>query len=198
MKASAGQIAAIHTIAKRIGMTDDDRRTVMRGLTGCETSRDLTAFQASKFIDELNRLGAPATKVDARPDGALRLSGPYAPVCRALWLSGYNLGLVRDRTDRALVTFAKRQTGIDHLDWVRRPADGKRVIEALKAWLERAGGVAWPDCHNPSARARKLSIVEAQARLLGLPAESLDAYRDSELDVLIAERGRTIRKRQAP
>lgn len=195
MKASAGQIAAIHTIAKRIGMTDDDRRTVMRGLTGCETSRDLTAFQASALIDHINRMAAGGDQ--ARPDGALRLSGPYAPVCRALWLSGYNLGLVRDRTDRALVAFVRRQTGIDHLDWVRRPADGQRVIEALKAWLER-GGVAWPDCHNPSARAKKIAIVEAQARRLRLPAESLDAYRDAELDALIAERGRTIRKRQAP
>jgi len=116
--------------------------------------------------------------------GALRLDGPYAGVCRALWLSAWNLGLLRDRTDKALAAFVKRQTGLDSPNWMRDPADGAKAIEALKGWIarpiERGGaGVAWPSeaaarkAGVSWGRARKLAVIAAQRRMLGALARGV-------------------------
>ncbi|WP_409362078.1 phage protein GemA/Gp16 family protein [Bartonella heixiaziensis] len=56
---------------------------------------------------------------------------------------GWNLGIIRDRSDKALLAFVKRQTGIDHIRFLRDSDDACRAIEALKGWLQREGGVDW-------------------------------------------------------
>ena len=68
---------------------------------------------------------------------------------------------MRDRDDRALVAFVKRQTGIDHVRFVRHGADAMKAIEALKGWLERAGGVDWKSHEDPAD-----CVLQAQVRRL--------------------------------
>ena len=46
------------------------------------------------------------------------------------------------RDDKQLLAFVKRQTGIDHANWVLDNADAVRVIEALKSMMTRRG-VRW-------------------------------------------------------
>jgi len=54
----------------------------------------------------------------------------------ALWITLHRAGKVRDGSDRALMSFVKRQTGKDHLKWCS-VEDKSAVIEALKNWEER-------------------------------------------------------------
>ncbi|WP_395815224.1 regulatory protein GemA [Devosia sp.] len=136
---SSGQIAAIHTLKARAGLDDASYRQLLDTVAGVRSSTALTHVQAALVIDRLK--GCSTTSQTPR---ALALSGPYVGICRALWIAGWHLGLVGQREDSALVAFVARQTGLDHLNWLRDPADAAKVIEALKAWLARDAGVRWP------------------------------------------------------
>lgn len=208
MTATPRQIAAIHTIAKRAGLDEEARRAVIQRETGKRSSRDLSEPEAGRVIDALKVFQGgvePPSKAASgapRARGARKLSGPYAGVAQALWISAWNLGITHDRTDVALLAFVKRQTGIETLAWVRDAKDGGRVVEALKAWIVREAGVSWPV--SGEAVARKRAVVSAQLRILGpagapydflpRPQAELDRRPDDTLDALAQELGRRIRK----
>jgi hypothetical protein len=65
----------------------------------------------------------------------------YLPKIRALWLSAYELGIVRDKSDGAMEAFITRQTGLATSRWLNDGDDAGKVIEALKGWMARDGGV---------------------------------------------------------
>ena len=60
-----------------------------------------------------------------------------------MWIAGWNLGVVRDRDDAAMIGFIKRQAKVDHTRFLHHHADATSAIEGLKAWLARDGGVDW-------------------------------------------------------
>lgn len=157
--ATAAQIGAIHAIAKRIGLDDDSRREVIASATGKRSSRELTMGEAISVIDRLKTIQGGG--VEATAKGARSLNGDYAPKLRALWISGWHLGVVRDRSDAALLTFLERQTGIAHTRFLRSATDARRVIEALKAWLAREAGVAWPRERGASRFLSKVAVHDA-------------------------------------
>ncbi|OYW33892.1 MAG: hypothetical protein B7Z41_04120 [Rhizobiales bacterium 12-66-7] len=189
--ASAAQIGAIHVISKRIGLGEDERRALMVAATGKRSARDLTSGEAITVIDRLKVLQGDG----AAPKGAPGLDGIYAPKLRALWLSGWHLGVVRDRTDRALLSFLERQTGLSHTRFLRDSADASRVIEALKAWLSREAGVEWPA--RGTVLDSKAAVFRAQqARLAALGcARHPDIANPTEetLDAAIRADGKRLR-----
>lgn len=163
---SKSQIKAIHTLKSRARLDDDTYRAFLERETGKRSSTQLSISQAVKVIDRLKALTndarSPAEAASSRK-AKDTLTGPYAAKLRALWISGWHLGVVRDRRDAALLAFVRRQTGIDHTRWLREPADARRAIEALKAWLTREATVDWRgDRTDP-----KVAVIEAQLRLLG-------------------------------
>jgi phage gp16-like protein len=179
--ASSKQIGAIHAVKARLGLDDAAYRDVIEALTGQRSAKGLTAPQAARVLDHFNGLsGQPrSTFKSGLPDalprqagpgrgaaaGALALDGAYAPKLRALWITAHDLGIVRDRTDAALVSFVARQTGIVHTRWLRDPADAARVIEALKSWISREGDVTWP-ARTADPLDIKRAVLEAQWRRL--------------------------------
>ena len=90
---------------------------------------------------------------------------------RALWISAFHLGVVRERGDEALAAWLGRQTGAEAAR--ATPAALARAARALEAWLARAAGVDWRphlslgrngrvrETRHPKAR-----VLEAQWRLL--------------------------------
>ena len=132
-------LATIHIGLKQLGIVEDDARDLYERMAGERSLRAMTPAQHKAVIDELRRLGfKPASKGSRK-----RIEGKYAAKLQALWIAGYNLGLIRNKDDAALLAFVKRQTGIDHTRFLRYAEDGARAIEALKGWLERDGGVDW-------------------------------------------------------
>lgn len=132
-------LATIHIGLKQLGIVEDDARDLYERLTGERSLRAMRPDQHKALIDELVRLGfKPASK-----GSGWRLEGKYAPKLQALWIAGYNLGLIRNRDNAALLAFVKRQTGIDHTRFLHYSDDAAKAIEALKAWLARDGGVDW-------------------------------------------------------
>lgn len=133
---------AIFAGLKALGITEEeDRRALFQRVTGQPSLRSMVRSEHDMVEAEIRRLQG-GTGGNAA-GGKSTLTGTHAKKLQALWIGGWNLGLVRDRRDQALVAFVKRQTKIDHPNWVRDPALARQAIEALKDWLRRERGVMW-------------------------------------------------------
>lgn len=184
---SKAQIGAIHSLKAKAGFDDDTYRSFLERETGLRSASQLDGAQAGKVITRLKAIsGGSQTSVE--PD----FTGPYGAISRALWLSAYNLGVVSNRTDAALLAFVRRQTKIDHINWVRDHDGGSAVVDALKKMLARDGGVVWPKSKADSAEARKRAVIAAQLIRLG-EADLSAAVALDHLDSTIAALGRRIR-----
>ncbi|TDT88076.1 uncharacterized protein DUF1018 [Azorhizobium sp. AG788] len=185
--ASSAQIGAIHALAGRIGLTEDERRAfIARQASGKTSCRQLSGREAVRVIDGLKALQGGR--------GATDLAGPYAAKLRALWLSGWHLGVVRDRTDAALLAFLERQTGLEHTRFLADAAAARRVIEALKAWLAREAGVEWPASGN--VEESKAAVWRAQRRQMeALGLDGSEGQPGADVDAEIRAAGALIRRR---
>ncbi len=157
-------IAAIHVARKELGLDEDTYRAALVQVTGKSSSAAMSEAERQRVLEHFRSRGFKGSSTSRRKP----LEGKFAGKLQALWIAGWNLGLVRDRDDRALIAFVKRQTGIDHVRFLRHGADAMKAIEALKGWLERAGGVDWKEHQDPGD-----CILAAQLRLLGSPKDSV-------------------------
>jgi len=155
-------IRRIHARARELGIDEDTRRAIQLRATGKASCKDMDAAELRRVV----------SAIDGRGPGDRLPESDLLPKLRALWISGWHLGVVRDRTDAGLAAWLRRQTGLDAAAWANavQLAD---TIEALRAWLARDGGVDWRpyvqvdrqgqarDVERPRAR-----VLEAQWRLL--------------------------------
>ena len=153
-------IRQVHAEARRLGIDTDERKALQVREVGKESCADMT-------VPELRAV------VQAMGEGRDRLPD-HAPArkLQALWISAYHLGIVHDRTDRALCAWLRRQCKIDAAQWVTAGRAAK-AVEAMQLWLTREAGVDWSpyvvlgrngasrEVKNPQAR-----VIEAQWRLL--------------------------------
>ncbi|WP_276200380.1 regulatory protein GemA [Chelatococcus sp. XZ-Ab1] len=190
-RVTPAQICALQAARRKAGMTDEDYRAWLDSRAGVFSTTELSRTAAARLIDELNAR-AP------RRSPAATVSGIYAGKLRALWISGWQLGVVAERDDRALLAFVQRQTGVTHTRFLTDPKEASKAIEALKAWLAREARVAWPGDRSDVIGAKR-AVLRAQARLLAgcadleLPVVNVAA---EQLDATIAEYGRLIRRRR--
>ena len=129
-----GQISVIKMAQGKLGITDDDYRTMLQERFKAKSCKELTFNQAGALIEELQSKGF--VLVGARRAVPLQESSrtgnePQDLKIRAMWLSLYDCGIVRDPSERAMLAFVKRQTGLDALPWCS-VAEKSNVIEALK------------------------------------------------------------------
>lgn len=134
----------------------------MLGRYGVASSKELSASQAGSLIDAL-RQAAPAKPKHPQ---SVPMTGRYGAKIRALWIAGWNLGVVRERTDEAACAFVERQTGVMRTAWLVDAAQGRAAIEALKGWLRREAKIDWPASHQAAPAEHKLAVVMAQWRRL--------------------------------
>ncbi len=179
---SAALKRAVHAACHEHGLDTDARRDLQRRVTGKDSLTEMTPDEIRALLDHLN--GGAARRGQAR-DTLPR--GATTGKLRALWISGWHLGAVRDRTDRALASFIRRQAGLDAARWAHDPADAAKAIHGLEAWLAREAGVDWAPYATPLGvwerpRAR---VLEAQWRILHRLGRvrignlaALDAYAD--------------------
>jgi hypothetical protein len=155
-------LARLHLVKKERRLDDEDWRDIMERVTGARSLKDLDARQLYALLDALHAGGASvANKVSAQ------LTGPYAAKLRALWISGWQLGVIRSRGDDALLAFVKRMTGVDHTRFLIDAREAAKVIEALKQMLARDGGVAWED-HEGQPRMAILAALWRSLRERGV------------------------------
>ena len=160
----------IHARAKHLGLDEEARRDLQRRVTGKASCREMNAAELRRVLAAMNGRGGRSggrAPGDRLPDGDLKGK------LRALWISGWHLGVVRDRTDAALMSFVKGATGLDAARFAHDPRDASKAVEGIKAWLKREAGVDWRpyvaigrhgeprEIDNPRAR-----VLEAQWRIL--------------------------------
>ena len=130
-------LAQIHLGAKQIGIDPArDRETyemMLQTITGKRSARDLDWRERQLVIEHLRARGASVGRRGRSPDD------PQIRKALALWGALHRGGVIRDGSERALRSFAKRQTGVESLEWLNG-RQASNLIEALKGMLARGGG----------------------------------------------------------
>lgn len=134
-----GMLAKVHIAKKQLGLADDDYAAVLIRVTGHDSAGKCNQAELEAVLRAFERQGF-TTK--AKAPGAKRAGGaadhPAARKARAMWISLGLLGAVRDTSEKALETFARRQLGCDRLQWANQ-GQVYKLVEALKAMAERNG-----------------------------------------------------------
>jgi phage gp16-like protein len=135
------QISVIKLAQGQLGIGDDDYRALLQDRFRVKSCKDLTFNQAGALIEELKVKGFDFIGRDVKSDSSLGKTAragnePQDQKIRAMWLTLYDCGIIRDPLERAMLAFVKRQTGRDALPWCS-VAEKQNVIEALKKMGER-------------------------------------------------------------
>lgn len=138
-------VKAIYAGIRALGIAEeDDRRALYERVTGKRRLREMSPSDKEGVVQELRRLGFKTS------NNRRQLSGPYAKKLQALWITAWNLGIARSREDGAMLAFIRRQTGIEDTRFLQEAYQADKVIEALKSWIAREGGVNWSNQDRPN------------------------------------------------
>ena len=187
---------AIFAACRQRGLDDDARHEIQLRVTGKASMTQMDGRDMRALLDYLNghrkkgfryaelppKERLDAEELDRHLDTApekpeLLPDGPITGKLRALWISAYWLGVVRARDDHALAAWICRQTGYGAAKWMT-PKDADRLVEALKGWMERDGGVDWSPYPMAKGRPKRFPaarILEALWRKLHDAGEIPDA-----------------------
>lgn len=126
-------VKAVQACRRKVEGLDDDEawRDFLEATAGLRSLSNMNAPQMGRVLDALHARGAPRTASTA----SRYTNTQQMRMIRGLWLELADLGTVRDRSEAALNTFVKRQTGQDVGRLDARAAG--QVIEALAAWRQR-------------------------------------------------------------
>jgi len=133
-------LAAIHVGKKQLGLDEETYRAMLCRVTGKVSAKDMSEGERAAVVREMRRQGfKPSSKGFQNSDKAgfkgsvkKQRSGLYRKL-QALWIAGWNLGVVRDRTDAGLDGFIAAKCGGNEV----------QAVEALKGWISRETPVEW-------------------------------------------------------
>ena len=135
MPPSRADLAKIHIAKKELGLTEEAYRDILMVQFRRDSAARLTTGQAFKLLQHFQRLGWKPKSQAQLPGLAIPSDGQSKKI-QALWITLHQAGVVRDRSDKAMLAFVKRLTGTDRLQWCT--GDQKNtVIEALKGMAAR-------------------------------------------------------------
>lgn len=166
-------IAKVKIAQKELRLDDPTYRAMLARITGKTSAADCNVAQLAAVLDELKAKGWKPTVITGGKAGVAPTSPtrskpadhPAARKARALWISLHQLGVVRDRRESALESFAARQLKVERLQWANQ-GQVYKLIEALKAMAERAGwsqtvvGVSDPEAIAVVLRTRLEILLE--------------------------------------
>jgi len=159
-KARGKLIAAIKITQKQLQMDDPTYRDFLaRNFSGLTSCTQLEQDQLAELLDALKR---------ELPEGhPARTKGHYIRPehrkARALWFSLFHLGVVETGSDAAFAAYVRGMTEIDNPRFVR---NWTPIIEGLKAWAAREGGVDWSERWDSLGDPRSQVILAQWKRLV--------------------------------
>jgi len=167
------RLAKIHIAKKELRLDDAAYRAVIgRLFPGKSSSAQLSDRQLDELLEHFKAEGfKPAKSRPVRSGRRPMADGEQARKLRALWLSLYHLGEVRNPTEDALAAYVKRTTRVAALQWLDVDSASK-AIEGLKKMAERAGvdwsrdGLGQWEPYLPAASHEPFAVVSAQWRRL--------------------------------
>lgn len=185
-------LAKVHLAKKDLRLDDDTYRDILERETGRRSSAECTVRELEHLVAHFRAQGfVPKAIAGGRPNSAVqrgprRADHPVAKKARALWISLHQLGVVENASEQALEAFAKRQLGVERMQWMDQGL-GFKLIEALKAmaeregWSQDLGGIE----KKLQIRILKVRLAWAQAKRLG-ERFSAEGLSERDLDMAIA------------
>lgn len=190
-------IQLIHVAKNERGLDDETYRGLLTRETGKDSCSKMNGTELDRVLGALKREGFRVTRARKPVERVIGKKSP-APVregqkalITALWISLWQLGAVKDNRDSAIDGFVKRQTGVEHLQWLG-PQQGHRVIEALKAWCAREGFEV-PEVESDGGLAAKRALCRA----LGGKLDRLGLLDASDRLALVSSSRMTAERAQA-
>ncbi|MEH8118455.1 regulatory protein GemA [Aeromonas allosaccharophila] len=146
MQPDAKRLLKIVQVGRReLGLDEEDYRAMLESVTGARSAKGLSAAKLDAVITAMKGLGFKVkggAQVNGRrsPPSSAKVQAPEVRKVRAIWITMYNDGFVRDGSDDALGSYIKRMTasanggaGISRPEWLTS-VQAERVLEALKKW----------------------------------------------------------------
>ena len=144
------QVQIIHTAVTKLGMDDDDYRTILQGHYKKKSSKELTYVQASNLIDYFKTLGF---KIPPRKRATANNPAHY-PGRRGTPAGNVFVLPTREQLDMIDALVAKIAWRLEggfnlwmkkylKIDRIKSLSDAQRVIEGLKKMLEHQGEAQW-------------------------------------------------------
>ncbi len=140
MDISKEQIKKIHTLKSKIGLTDEEYGSALEAY-GVNTSKDLNSKQAEDLIIRLTELmpkqkpgKVKSTKYNKLGIRTNHKGEHYATpkqlrMIEAMWFNGVN---VRTKTQEALLSYVKKITGKNAMEWLLI-SDVQKIVKAIKS-----------------------------------------------------------------
>lgn len=138
-------IKLIHIAKSKLGMADDDYRSLLRCKTGKTTSTDMSIVELEKVLSEMQTKGFKIQKKSNRRMSQQSGRAATAEIDKmvAIWITMSAQSFVKDGSEAALDKYVARMTaklnggnGIESVRWLR-PRQAVHVLESLKKWHVR-------------------------------------------------------------
>ena len=183
---SKGKLAQIHIAKQQLGLSDEDYRAILARTAGVSSSKDLDNRTVGGVLHELRRLGfqPKAPKKAGRKPNTFNRHEQLVKIEAQLT----DMGLSWEYAG----AIAKRQTGIERIDWLRTEAQFKGVIAALDVEHQKRDLIAYVDeClealsqsreelaaryNLPKGWERNLAMLKKLAEVLPEPARYVQTF----------------------
>ncbi|MGL6606298.1 gp16 family protein [Aeromonas hydrophila] len=146
MQPDAKHLLKLVQVGRReLGLDEEEYRALLEQVTGVRSAKGMSASKLDAVITAMKGLGFKVkggAQVAGRrsPPSSAKVQAPEVRKVRAIWITMYNDGFVRDGSDDALGSYIKRMTananggaGISRPEWLIS-AQAQAVLEALKRW----------------------------------------------------------------
>ena len=131
-------IQIIHVAKRKLSLDDDSYQGLLDGATGKSSCKDMTVPELKRVLLAMRQKGFADTSIGskAKKDSS-KCNTPQAKKIRHLWLNLASTGQLKDKSEKALLSYVKRLTGVGRMEWCNG-AQLSSVIESLKNWVQRA------------------------------------------------------------
>ncbi|MAG77443.1 MAG: hypothetical protein CL811_11855 [Colwelliaceae bacterium] len=128
-------ITKIHVAKAQLSMDEESYRSLLVRVTGKNSCSGMNVRHLELVMEEMKSKGFKVRNVSSR-----RLSpkskGTEIDKIRAIWITMFKQGFVRDGSESALDNYTFRIANTSHVGWLKE-AKLERVLESLKNWHRR-------------------------------------------------------------
>lgn len=123
----------IQIARRQLGLDDDTYQDFLKSITGKTSTRDMSDKELYLVVQALKK---DAGHKVGRPGDASQFQSEHAKRARHEWLKLKNYGELRDSSERALLSYARRITKVSRMEWLK-PSEMNLLVETLKNWVAR-------------------------------------------------------------
>ena len=133
-KRSYKLVKAIQQAIRDNGLPEDVYRDIYEKVTGKRSIREMSNIHLVRILDSMRKDGLKMPP--SKNKGTRLCQTPQARKIRSLWLELKNYRILTDPSEKALLAFVHKRTGVERMEWLQSN-QMVHIIEELKNWLAR-------------------------------------------------------------